>query len=69
MLKFDDEDDNDLEQGEPCLFCNGEGITFAQGFDDEEEKDFVECEVCGGSGIDPESLNTFDDLEDEEADE
>lgn len=48
------EEDFSLE-GEPCPVCQGEGIAYSQDDNDEEDKDFKTCTVCGGSGIDPES--------------
>ena len=48
---LDDDNGEDLEDsGEDCSWCQGEGTVYSQGLDDEEDKDFVQCKACGGSG-------------------
>ena len=62
--EFDNLDEGAEEEaeGEPCPFCQGEGMIYHQDEYDEEDRDFVQCKECNGSGIDPESLvdNTED---------
>lgn len=55
---IDENLENEESAEEPCPFCNGEGISYQQDIDDEEDKDFRTCKECGGSGIDPESQPT-----------
>ena len=60
-------DDNsggeDYSEDEFCPFCNGEGITYSQDMNDEEDKDFKQCPHCRGSGINPEEVEN-DTIED-----
>jgi DnaJ-class molecular chaperone len=38
------------EDSVTCPACKGEGITLCANDDDENDKDFDTCSICGGSG-------------------
>lgn len=51
----DESTDNEDRYSSPCVNCNGEGITFIVDDDDEQNGDFGQCPVCGGTGEDPDN--------------
>ena len=45
-----DDGDEDESLGEECTHCHGSGMTLSQNGDDENDRDFDDCQACQGTG-------------------